>query len=64
LQRFILKIGELSPQNLDKVAALAKLIKGSGINSSVTENIRSIEWSIFVPWLGFLALSVITRLKT
>lgn len=59
-----LQIGALSAQNTDNVTALAALINDSGINSSASENIRNIEWSKFVPWLGFLALSVITRLQS
>ena len=59
-----LQIGALSAQNTDNVTAIAALINDSGINSSASENIRSIEWSKFVPWLGFLTLSVITRLQS
>ena len=59
-----LQIGELSPRNTEKVVALAALINDAGVNSSASEHIRSIEWSKFVPWLGFLALSVITRLQS
>lgn len=59
-----LQIGALSPQFAGHATAVAKVIDAAGVNCAAVANIRSIEWSKFVPWLAFLALSVITRLKS
>ena len=59
-----LQIGALSPQFAEHAASVAMVIDAAGVNCRAVANIRSIEWSKFVPWLAFLSLSVITRLKS
>jgi 2-dehydropantoate 2-reductase len=57
-------LGELSGQMTERVRQLAALIDASGVRSSAVSRIRSLEWSKFAAWVGFVALSVTTRAMT
>lgn len=59
-----LQIGALSTEVKAGAEEVAKAINDSGINCHAVKNIRDVEWSKFLSWLGFLALSVITRLPS
>jgi 2-dehydropantoate 2-reductase len=59
-----LQIGGLSAQGIEKATSIAEAINTSGINCSAVTNIRSVEWSKLVPWVAFLAISVLTRLDS
>ncbi len=59
-----LQIGGLTTAGRQQARAIAELINAAGINSSAVDNICAVEWSKFVPWVAFLALSVLTRLES
>lgn len=57
-------IGELDGGGSARCAAIARDIDGAGVRCSVVPDITSLEWSKFVPWVGLVALAVITRAPT
>jgi 2-dehydropantoate 2-reductase len=57
-------LGELSGQMTERVQQLAAAIDASGVRALAVDRIRSLEWSKFAAWVGFVALSVITRAGT
>jgi len=59
-----LQIGGMTAVGQEKARSIAALINAAGINSSAVDDIRAVEWSKFVPWVAFLALSVLTRLES
>lgn len=59
-----LRIGALEDAYQAAAGRLATVIAQSGIHCSAVDDIRSIEWSKYVTWLAFLALSVTTRLES
>jgi 2-dehydropantoate 2-reductase len=59
-----LQIGVLSPKASDSAGGIAEAIDTAGINCRSVADIRSVEWSKFVPWVALMPISVITRLPT
>jgi 2-dehydropantoate 2-reductase len=57
-------LGELSGQMTERVQQLAAAIDASGVHATAVDRIRSLEWSKFTAWVGFVALSVTTRAVT
>ncbi len=57
-------IGELPQGVSERVHQIVQAISRAGIKATATPNIRGIEWSKFVNWIGAMALSVLTRMKT
>lgn len=56
-----LHLGEPSGQMTPRAIAIAGAIHQAGINAEAVDNITTREWSKFVGWLGFMAMSVLTR---
>ena len=59
-----LMLGELSGEMTDRVQRIANDINASGVRSTAVNRIRSLEWSKFTAWVGFMVLSVTTRAVT
>jgi len=59
-----LMLGELSGEMTERVRRIASEINASGVRATAVDRIRSLEWSKFTAWVGFMALSVTTRAVT
>jgi 2-dehydropantoate 2-reductase len=59
-----LLIGELSGGPSERCESIARAIAASGVRCRAVPDIVSLEWSKFVAWTGFFALSVLTRAPT
>jgi 2-dehydropantoate 2-reductase len=59
-----LMLGELSGEMTERVQRIANDINASGVRATAVDRIRSLEWSKFTAWVGFMALSVTTRAAT
>jgi len=59
-----LYIGELPKGTSARVRSLVDILKRSGIYAKATTQIQTSEWAKFVSWMGFTALSVLTRQET
>ena len=59
-----LYVGELPNDTSERVQGLAAILENSGIRSKAVSNIRTVQWSKFVAWVGAMAVSVLTRLET
>lgn len=59
-----LHLGALHEVSRSKTKALAEAIDKSGIICRASDSIETIEWSKYVGWVAFMALSVITRART
>lgn len=59
-----LVLGELSGALSDRVRKVAATIDAAGVRAVAVEQVRSLEWSKYVTWVGMFALSVITRSAT
>ena len=57
-------LGEPGGGSSTRVNAVVDALSQSGLNASASESIQTVEWSKFVGWSGFSALSVLTRLPT
>lgn len=57
-------IGELTGGNSERAQQLAKTIDDAGVRASVVPDIVAREWSKFACWVGFVSLSVTTRVVT
>ena len=58
------QLGALDPQHQVGAETVSACIHSAGINCHAANNIRSVEWTKFIPWLGFITLAVITRLPS
>lgn len=59
-----LHIGELPVGTSSRVDALVATLVQAGIRAEATPQIQSLEWTKFAPWIGWMALAVLTRLET
>jgi 2-dehydropantoate 2-reductase len=59
-----LMLGELTGEMTDRVLRIAHDINTAGVRATAVDRIRSLEWSKFTAWVGFMALSVTTRAAT
>jgi 2-dehydropantoate 2-reductase len=59
-----LLLGGFQPGSDSRAVDIAKLIDAAGVRSSAVPDILSREWSKFAAWVGFMMLSVTTRLPT
>ena len=59
-----LMLGEPTGEMTDRVQRIAHDINISGVRATAVVRIRSLEWSKFTAWVGFMALSVTTRAPT
>ena len=59
-----LYIGELSGEKTQRADEVADVLAKAGIGARASDNIVSIEWSKFVPWVAAMAMSTLTRLET
>jgi 2-dehydropantoate 2-reductase len=59
-----LHIGELPAGTSSRVDALVAALARAGIRAEATPQIQTFEWTKFVPWIGWMALAVLTRLET
>jgi len=57
-------IGELSGGVTQRVKDVVDALENAGIKAQVSDDIVSMEWSKFVPWLAAVAISALTRLET
>lgn len=60
----LLEIGALPSGPSAASTAIADNLNAAGINTEVSENMQTDEWSKYVNWSGMMALSVLTRLET
>ena len=56
-------IGEVPEGTSERARSLAATLESSGIHTEGVSNIRTVQWSKFVAWVG-LAPAVLTRLET
>lgn len=56
-----LHLGEPGGTVTPRTTAIAGAIHQAGVNAEAVDNITTREWSKFVGWLGFMAMSVLTR---
>ena len=56
-----LHLGEPSGRMTPRAIAIAEAINQAGVNAEAVDNITTRKWSKFVGWLGFMAMSVLTR---
>jgi 2-dehydropantoate 2-reductase len=59
-----LYIGELPVGTSSRVDTLVAVLEQAGIRAEATSQIQTIEWTKFVPWIGWMTLAVLTRLET
>jgi 2-dehydropantoate 2-reductase len=59
-----ISIGALDGAATERAQKIADVINASGVNAEAVENVRSLEWSKFVGWVGLMAMSVATRATT
>lgn len=57
-------IGEFPRGTSERVTHLVDVLERAGIRAEATAQIQTTEWSKFVGWVGWMALSVLTRLET
>ncbi len=57
-------VGELPDGTSERVLELAATLERSGIHSKAVSNIRTVQWSKFVGWLGGMPVAVLTRLES
>lgn len=57
-------IGELDGAMSDTARAVVKAIDDAGVRTTLVADIVSREWSKFVGWVGFVSLSLTTRVAT
>ena len=58
------QLGALDLNQQEKASRVAGCIHDAGINCHAVENIQSVEWSKFVPWLALISVSVLSRLPS
>ena len=59
-----LYVGELPEGTSKRVQRLVEVLVAAGIAAEVSPHIQTTEWSKFAAWVGWMALSVLTRLAT
>ena len=57
-------IGELPDGTSERVQGIAAMLERSGILSKAVSNIRTVQWSKFVTWVGGMPVAVLSRLAT
>jgi 2-dehydropantoate 2-reductase len=57
-------VGELDGAMSDTASAIVKAIDDAGVRATLVPDIVSREWSKFVGWVGFVSLSLTTRVAT
>ena len=57
-------VGELDGAMSDTARAIVKAIDDAGVRATLVPDIVSREWSKFVGWVGFVSLSLTTRVAT
>lgn len=57
-------VGELDGTMSDTARGVVKAIDDAGVRATLVPDIVSREWSKFVCWVGFVALSLTTRVQT
>jgi 2-dehydropantoate 2-reductase len=57
-------IGELSGGISERATQLTTAVDASGVRAAAVADIRSLEWTKFVGWVGLVVLSVTTRALT
>jgi len=59
-----LHLGELPEGVSERVKRVVAAFNQAGIHAAAAPGIQTIEWSKFVGWVAYVALSVLTRLET
>jgi len=59
-----LYVGELGGTDSARVRELVHTLASSGLRTTATSEIKTLEWSKFCGWVGFMAVSVTTRALT
>jgi 2-dehydropantoate 2-reductase len=59
-----LLVGELSGALSERAQKVAKDLDAAGVRAAAVDNIRTLEWSKFVGWVGLVVLAVTTRSAT
>jgi 2-dehydropantoate 2-reductase len=59
-----LHFGELPSGVSPRVVSLVDSLEKAGIRAFASDEIRTLEWSKYVPWMGLIALSVLSRQMT
>jgi 2-dehydropantoate 2-reductase len=57
-------VGELGGGLSARAQRIAQALESAGIHAAASEEIETLEWSKFCPWVGLMALSVTTRAVT
>jgi 2-dehydropantoate 2-reductase len=57
-------VGELDGSMSDTARGIVKVIDDAGVRATLVPDIVSREWSKFVGWVGFVSLSLTTRVAT
>jgi 2-dehydropantoate 2-reductase len=57
-------VGELNGEMTDRAHGIVNAIDAAGVRATLVPDVVSREWSKFVCWVGFVSLSLTTRVQT